>query len=106
MKVKQSAELTRFYQAWLAWAKTPNSDHPINFNRSSGLCGSLSLWCFYALEDSHHIRDEMLRQFLEAGLDVMYPFNNHDTYNFQANMGTMHECPIRLEWARTHLEEV
>lgn len=103
---KQSAELTRFYQDWLAWAEAPRGEHqPIVFNRSAGLCGSLSLWCYYTREDTYSIRGEMIRQFLDAGLNVLYPFGNNDTYNFQSNMGTMHECPIRLEWVRTHLEE-
>lgn len=71
----------------------------IEFNNKRGLCGNLSTMFGHGADVD--INTEMMRQFEQAGLDLRYPFGQHE-YQHRKDQRSMHECPKRLQWAFDH----
>lgn len=107
--MKQSAELTGFYRAYLAWVERgAPSGEP--FTRGAGLCFNLKLHepLRYDIRLLKNVLSEMQTQFVWAGLDSGWPFCRWETYDALSGSGTHHTLPARLQWVREHamLEDV
>lgn len=100
----QSKMLTEFYNNYHDWASEGAPEHP-DFHRGVGLCN-----CYLYFLHDHKLPeltrearlDEMEKQFLEAGLNPNYPFG-HDAYQDAFANDTMHLCPVRMAWVKSHL---
>jgi hypothetical protein len=112
--MSQSDELTAFYQAYVDWLDVGAPEtvlhpkNPFEFLRGVGLCGNLRLFCFQHSCYGHHTMyaGEMIRQFVEAGLDKQYPFNRYskdeNSMSIEMRQDTCHINPKRLQWAKNH----
>lgn len=98
--MKQSDNLTKFYRAYLAWA---TDGAPIgniyNFFASCGLCYNSRL---FANWQDRSIRDEMIGQFIDAGLDAETPFNVSRSYANDTTAKSHHLNTKRMAWVREH----
>ena len=101
---QQSELLTAFYRAYLAWAETGERSE-YRFRDAVGLCANLNR--FLSVED--HTADtleEMENQFVEAGLDLCYPFNNGDLWDYKDEMRNNKATSNtqRMKWVREHAQ--
>lgn len=102
----QSANLTKFYNAYNDWQEAGAPEHNA-FEHWFGLCTSLRRWCQYQVRlgvavDSWLLTDEMTDQFRENGLDTNYPFGRADFEDCLYH-DTMHLSPKRIAWVKAHL---
>lgn len=105
MENQQSELLTAFYRAYLDFAE----GKPISyFTKACGLCHNL----FWFLQreayptDYYKVLAEMEQQFMDAGLNKAYPFNNGSGYDYQQEKeaGNMATNQNRLNWVRLHAQ--
>lgn len=106
----QSDELTAFYQAYRDWLNaganetTNDANNPFGFFRGVGLCGNLRLFCFQHSCYGHHTIyvAEMIKQFVDAGLDKQYPFNSYskdeNSMSIEMRQDTCHINSKRVQW--------
>lgn len=96
-------QLAEFYEAYSDWiaAGAPESEP---FSRRVGLCGSL---CSYLTSKGckFPVRDMALQlmksQFIKAGLNSDYPFNNKEnSYCVEAINGLIHTNIDRIAWVK------
>ena len=108
MQIKSSKELLEFYEAWYFWATSPVPCEAADYGFSvfHGLCAAAGAWGDYHVSFTlgANIRHEMRKQFLDAGLNVSYPFGEV-SYAHDASNGTMHYDRYRLTWVRDRIEE-
>ncbi len=101
---QQSEVLTAFYRAYLDFAE----GKPISyFTKSCGLCHNL----FWFLQKSgkqdnyYYVLAEMEQQFMDAGLNKVYPFNNGaDDYEGEKEGNNIPNNQKRLDWVRLHAQ--
>lgn len=101
--VKQSPELTEFYQAYKAWldAGAPE-DHP-SFVQDTGLCGNLRNYAQDAGYYGHQFVIELKQQFIDVDLPFNYPFHkNLSAYFVEVDQYTTHLNPDRNKWVEDH----
>lgn len=103
-----SDELKAFYRAYLAWLEA-GAPEGMPFLRGLGLCSSVPDVVTRAY--SYDVRQEMKRQFREAGLNSTLPFNSHPgatedlpNYGDECNSGACHLNPKRIAWVREHAQ--
>lgn len=120
--MKQSENLTKFYQAYLAWAEA-GAPHREPFSRRVAMCGNmyrfaktiikpivtddgrtLNISDIIDLADS--LENEMCEQFKAARLDHCYPFNNgcFQDYDHEGKYGYRWQNPDRMAWVKSHAE--
>lgn len=96
-------QLAEFYEAYSDWIDdgAPESEP---FSRRVGLCGSL---CSYLASKGCRflVRDMALQlmksQFIKAGLNRDYPFNNRDNpYYMESINGLIHTNKNRIAWVK------
>jgi hypothetical protein len=96
--MKQSDNLTKFYRAYLAWA---NDGAPVgniyNFWPGYGLCYNSRLFDSWGA-----LRNEMIGQFVDAGLDSEIPFNAPSSYARESSGKAHHLNVRRMRWVREH----
>lgn len=112
--MKQSDELTAFYQAYWDWVKAgalsdgeTSSKNVYGFYRGTGLCANLRYFC-----NAHNcfggytqFDDEMVSHFIEAGLHCRTPFNQSmpDVY-LEAKDDSAYLNRKRMQWVIDHCE--
>ena len=102
---KSSSALLQFYKEWLAFAEGENQyNHPI-FEVRCGLCSN-ALWWEEEHDMSFLIRQEMIRQFVQAGLDTGYPFGGENRYIHDAATMSAIRNPMRLAWVKARISDV
>lgn len=101
---QQSELLTAFYRAYLAWVENGEGSK-YRFRDAVGLCANLNR--FLSVEDpTADTLEEMEDQFVQAGLDLCYPFNNGEHQDYQDEMQS-HEATSnvqRMKWVRDHAQ--
>lgn len=96
-------QLADFYKAYSDWIDdgSPESEP---FSRRVGLCGSLCLYltskgCRFPVRDM--TLQLMKSQFIKAGLNRDYPFNNADnSYRLESINGAIHANKNRIAWVK------
>lgn len=96
-------QLSDFYEAYSDWIDTGALEGE-PFSRRVGLCGSL---CSYLASNGCKlpVRDMALQlmksQFIKAGLNRDYPFNNAEkSYYVECIVGTIHTNNERIAWVK------
>ncbi len=96
-------QLSEFYKAYSDWidAGAPESEP---FSRMVGLCGCVCLY-LRSKDCNSHVRESVLllmrKQFIKAGLDLDYPFNNQDnSYYVESIDGLIHTNKSRIAWVK------
>lgn len=96
-------QLAEFYKAYSEWidAGAPESEP---FSRRVGLCGSACLH-LKSKGCNFHEREVALllmrKQFIKAGLNRDYPFNNQDnSYYVESINGLIHTNKNRIAWVK------
>lgn len=100
---QQSELLTAFYRAYLSWAEGEPSKY--GFRNLTGMCANVNR--FLSVEDpTAEILEEMEDQFVDAGLDVSYPFNNGNTRDYKDEMRNSKATSNiqRMKWVRDHAQ--
>lgn len=101
---QQSQLLKAFYQAYLSWAET-GKPSKYGFRDAVGLCPNLNR--FLSVEDpTADTLEEMEDQFVEAGLNLCYPFNNGEHWEYKDEMQS-HKATSnvqRMKWVRDHAQ--
>lgn len=101
---KSSSALLQFYKEWLAFAESENPYNHDFFEVRCGLCANALWW-----EDEHDmfltIRQEMYKQFTEAGFDTEYPFGGEDRYARDAATQSAIHNPMRLAWVKARISD-
>lgn len=107
----QSSALTAFYNAYNDWLEAgapvrQSSKSSFKFQRDLGLCTSLRRWAIhneyvYGLA-IYDIADEMVMQFQAEHLHDYFPFGA-TAFEYDMNNETMHTCPCRIAWVKSHL---
>ena len=101
-----SEYLAGFYEAMRQWIKDP-SYNPFGFNEMSGLCNNLLHYCAWMeliRQESRMIQIEMEHQFLDAGYNAAYPFNNGSADAYYNEVDGHYENKLRLLWIQEHTE--
>lgn len=101
-------ELKEFYQLVLEWLETDRL-LDIDFETDMGLCGNLYNWAEDAYGEALacELYDVQKRMFIEAGLDVDFPFDaDIDAYLKSAREGKhgLYDNPERLNWIKEHAQ--
>lgn len=106
MEIDQSAELTAFYKAYLAWVENDAPAHK-TFTRSYGLCHNVQAWCVANKTCWFDVCLELDTQFWAAGLNEDYPFNDSmwpaDDYTSESGRQEMHLNEKRITWVKSHV---
>lgn len=105
MSKKQSTQLTAFYQSYRAWlgSGAPVSN-PVMYRRDQGLCSAMAKFNRHTGLDpqqSNEVLIEMKQQFIDAGLDRMYPWG-FSQFEHQCEFLIMHKDPLRTTWVLEH----
>lgn len=99
--MKQSPELTAFYNAYNDWLEAGAPDeNKYDFSRSNGLCYNLE----YGFDGKRREIFEMKEQFKKAGLDTIHPFGKEIFLAAHAQK-VQHLDPNRIKWVKAHLAE-
>ena len=109
---KSLNQLARFYLDMQEWidAGCPK-DNPYDFWRESGICGNLTRWAgnnFRTIQEIDNLMSALKIQFVEAGLDEIYPFYTESPFDALSQYGlevrtvTLYKNPTRLEWIAKH----
>lgn len=87
--------LKEFYQAYAAWLDAGAPDlQP--FDRRHGLCSQ-------AMKRPYSVPlNEIKKQFVDAGLDSLYPFGGEEVFDVEYDNATAHLNSERNEWVREH----
>lgn len=99
-------ELKRFLSEYLAWTEA-GAPAGFTFDRGYGLCDNLDVWCEDLPEnEAWEITEEFLSLLPKTGDPEVdrFPFGKDDFY-VRSREGTLHECPLRLEFVRKILKE-
>jgi hypothetical protein len=100
----QSELLTQFYQAYAGWLDA-GAPEGIIFSRQRGLCWSAVEWISATGKTgTDALLEEMDHQFVAAGLDPTFPFNNGSVQQFGREKVTnsKHLNEQRIQWVREH----
>lgn len=102
----QSKELSLFYQAIWNWIQSNFQYNPNEFDTNCGLCSAL--WDWHIATDMAHelgmnLKEELKQQFVDAGLDIQYPFDEH-TWDYTSTVNKFTN-PKRLAWIKDHLPQ-
>lgn len=104
-----SPQLYQFYVAYAAWldADTPACGP---FTRDNGLCDNLGSYIDKLdewTEDWDDVPAEMIKSFMNEGLDRLYPFNCGSSVEYadECNHHTVHLNPQRIAWVRKQIEK-
>lgn len=96
-------QLAEFYNAYSHWIDSGAPERE-PFSRSVGLCGSV---CLYLKSKGCNFREReialflMRKQFMKAGLNLDYPFNNQDnSYYVESIDGLIHTNQNRIAWVK------
>lgn len=96
-------KLAEFYESYSDWIDS-GAPEGEPFSRRSGLCGSLcsyltSKGCRFPVMDM--ALQLMKSQFIKAGLNRDYPFNNQDnSYYMECIDGLIHTNKNRIAWVK------
>ncbi len=108
VKVKQSDELTRFYNEMQKWIDRGTPSHPY-FSNKQALCWNLRKFReHHGIDIDKYLVVQLGEQFIEAGLSMTFPFNDGSQLKFyHENEDIQHYSnKARLEWVRTHQQEI
>ena len=101
-KIRQSKELTAFYNAYNEWLEAgAPEENKYGFSGYDGLCCSIVV---YTRTPFSKIAVEMESQFAGAKLSKTYPFTRSNFID-RYDSGTLHLDPNRRRWVKTHLTE-
>lgn len=99
-------KLHEFYREW--YEAADGTIETTWFSPSSGLCQNLEKYCVARGWDIFvctELFNIMEQQFIESGLDKVYPFNggSHTSYRIENQTKTMHKNEKRLAFVRGEL---
>lgn len=96
-----SEELKEFYKQLIAWidANLPEHEYFVTY---VGLCSNFSFFAqHHGAYDYSHFTQEMVDQFVAAGLDPRYPFNrDYSGYNTESTNDICYLNPKRIAFVR------
>ena len=96
-------QLSEFYKAYSDWIDS-GAPEGEPFSRRGGLCGSIFLYAAmngYPVSERSALLLVMRVQFIKAGLDRNYPFNNKDNpYDEETINGLIHTNNERVTWVK------
>lgn len=99
--MKSSELLLGFYQWWL------KSD---SITTSSGLCTNLAIYTNHKQTPDHEYRrveSEMKDQFMQAGLDLSFPFNeDQEDYFMESHLSSCPYNPHRVQWVQDRIKDM
>ena len=82
-----------------------NGIRPYWFSFDAGLCGNLIYFLYHKKIDTFlELKDELLHQFLNAKLDMLFPFNK-DKLEFKHEINK-YSNPLRVQWIKDHKTKV
>lgn len=106
--MKQSKELTAFYNAYNDWLEAgAPEENEYNFHRHGGLCYNIIYIGAIAYGTKKLVGElipELKEQFEKAHLDKDYPFGRW-IYLVARYNDTQHLDPNRIRWVKSHLTE-
>ena len=97
-------QLDKFYQEFQAWIDSGFSNSTI-FTPIYGLCGNALRWA--RAHNLAHIEflNSLKEQFLDAGLDYEYPFNeDYADYDHESWSDSLYTNEKRLKWVKDHAQ--
>lgn len=96
-------QLTEFYKAYSDWIDAGAPDGK-PFSRNCGICVSLTLHLKamgLTPKEMEQARKLMRSQFIKAGLNGYYPFNNRElSYLTESARGLIHTNKNRIAWVK------
>lgn len=99
---EQSEQLTKFYQAYLAWV-LEGAEAGLGFSRGVGLCTNMYYWLPNDYSLYSELLSEMHTQFSAANLCEQTPFDSIlIEYPEESHNKECHKNPARLAWVRSH----
>ena len=88
--------LQQFYNDYAAWLDAGAPEDDKHFTRGEGLCSQ-------AMKPPYRVHlSEIKKQFVEAGLDSLYPFGGEYQFDIEFEDETMHLNPLRIQWVKDH----
>lgn len=104
--------LKQFYKEMQTWIEAGCPTHPV-FVSDDGLCLNLHLFTEKVLgEDWNYslkLRQVLSKQFSEAGLSWLFPFNEGpnytDAFREEIENHTLYKNKARLAWVKEHANE-
>lgn len=109
-EVQMIEEIRGFYCAYQEWLDLGAPEWK-PFYRTAGLCHNLTRYLklrgLQKNNDIVAIQREMYAQFVEAGLDRLYPFNeSRGDYALECKFKKCHVNERRVKWVREHAAEI
>lgn len=106
---KQSETLTAFYRLYLEIATTEKVSSRLPGKKGkAGLCHNLSNFMISNntdVDEYRKILNEMKSQFIEAGLDPLFPFNfDEQDYHKEMHRADAFRNPKRMAWVIEHVK--
>lgn len=97
-----SKELYDFYKEYAKWLR---SEPSFEFSRYAGLCGNL--WDYSSALGRYPagLCMEMQKQFEEAGLNELLPFNKEIPYSWEVENGVIQCNVLRIKWVLDRVAE-
>lgn len=97
----QSNELSEFYKEYLEWVDAGVPEHQY-FVTFTGLCSNFGYFAqYHGARDYTAFSEEMIKQFVDAGLNERYPFNrDYSGYNIEVYSDSIHLNPKRIAFVR------
>jgi hypothetical protein len=103
--INQSTKLKTFYTEFQAWIDTGFSSHEC-FHPNIGICSNLDSWIEFNLYDdttSENLSDELRKQFIEAGLHEVFPFDPQNEFGATSyTVGFKYNNEARVAWIKEH----
>lgn len=97
-----SESLYNFYKEYAAWLR---GDSEFPFSNRDGLCVNLYDYAAAMGYPSGALCVEMHKQFEEAGLNELLPFNKDIPYRWEVENYRTDKNPYRIEWVHSRLKE-
>ena len=100
--------LGEFYVAYLLWLNQGAKRTHVQFQREHGLCNALQNFAGSQNAYSHKLAKEMTKQFEDAGLNYLRPFDDPDNgvyFGRECSNHEMHINPKRIAWVKTHADK-
>lgn len=100
--MRQSPELTEFYECYLGWLNQ-GAPHQEPFSRMEGLCSQVRFFAYHSGYDRERLEQEIRLQFIDASLCSFYPFHRSGMeFSVERTRAECHLNPKRIAWVKEH----